>query len=147
MGAIEALQQKIKELEEENKKLDKEKLKIRNRLHIEINKVAVISGLYRLYPENIAEIINASHFGFEWWGDTKAYRRSLKDWMSRILGKKESDQSVRTILEVINDDYEGSKSLFAEKQRITPAELKQWLNNDFIVVDSNLYYQRREIKK
>lgn len=50
------------------------------------------------------------------------------------------------LTEYIEIFYKGSQKKFAEAQGVKPAQVTQWLKNEFVVIDKNLYSHRRELK-
>jgi len=50
-------------------------------------------------------------------------------------------------MDYINENFGGAQRAFAIAQGIAPAQVTQWLNKDFIVVDDVLYSPRRELNR
>jgi len=50
-------------------------------------------------------------------------------------------------MDYINQEFGGSQRAFALAQGVQPAQVTQWLNKGFIVVDDNLYSPRRELSR
>ena len=50
-----------------------------------------------------------------------------------------------TLAEYISEQFSGSQREFAAAQGVQPAQVTQWLNKDFIVVNDVLYSARREL--
>lgn len=50
-----------------------------------------------------------------------------------------------TLAEYISEFFNGSQRKFAESQGVQPAQVTQWLNKEFIVVDHVLHSPRREL--
>jgi DNA-binding transcriptional regulator YdaS (Cro superfamily) len=47
--------------------------------------------------------------------------------------------------EYIKERFNGSQAAFAKSVRVSPPQVTQWINKDFIVVDDILYSPRREL--
>lgn len=62
--------------------------------------------------------------------------RGLSEFMS---------QQAYTLLEWIEIHFSGVQKEFAAAQGVAPAQVTQWLKNNFIVVDNKLYSSRREL--
>jgi len=54
---------------------------------------------------------------------------------------------METLKEYINREHGGSQVRFSEANGVHKAQVTQWLNKKFIVVDGVLYSPRRELKK
>lgn len=52
---------------------------------------------------------------------------------------------VYDLSEYIGLFYSGSQRQFAEAQNVKPAQITQWLNKKFVVINHNLYSHRREL--
>jgi DNA-binding transcriptional regulator YdaS (Cro superfamily) len=48
-------------------------------------------------------------------------------------------------MDYIAEEFGGSQRAFASAQGVQPAQVTQWLNKKFIVVDGVLYSARREL--
>lgn len=57
------------------------------------------------------------------------------------------NKPVYDLCEYIEIFFSGSQRQFAETQGVQPAQVTQWLNKNFIIIDHNLYSHRRELKK
>lgn len=51
------------------------------------------------------------------------------------------------LADYIIEYFNGSQREFAVAQGVAPAQVTQWLNKDFIVVDDKLYSHRRNLQK
>lgn len=60
--------------------------------------------------------------------------------------KTEMQAKACTLLEFIALQFAGNQRVFAETQGVQPAQVSQWIVKDFIVVNSQLYSPRRELK-
>lgn len=54
---------------------------------------------------------------------------------------------METLREYINREHGGSQVRFAEANGVRKAQITQWINKKFIVVDGVLHSPRRELKK
>jgi len=54
---------------------------------------------------------------------------------------------MEALKDYINREHGGSQVRFAEANGVHKAQVTQWLNKKFIVVDGVLYSPRRELKK
>ena len=50
-----------------------------------------------------------------------------------------------SILDYIQTFYNGNQSAFAASQGVHRAQITQWINKEFIVIDHVLYSPRREL--
>ncbi|MFK8258320.1 hypothetical protein ACFL9S_11090 [Erwinia sp. AnSW2-5] len=51
-----------------------------------------------------------------------------------------------TLIEYIEKHFSGNQAQFARYIKVAPAQITQWINKDFIVVDDVLYSPRRTLK-
>ncbi|CDM91152.1 5-methyltetrahydropteroyltriglutamate--homocysteine methyltransferase [Xenorhabdus bovienii] len=54
---------------------------------------------------------------------------------------------VHSLSDYIEIYYKGVKAEFARRQGVSPQLVSQWIKNDFIVIDHNLYSWRRNLEK
>ena len=52
-----------------------------------------------------------------------------------------------TLIEYIDQNFNGSKSDFAKAQGVQPAQVTQWLKKDIVVINNNMYSHRRKLVK
>ena len=61
--------------------------------------------------------------------------------------KTETQAKACTLLEWINQHFNGNQRAFAAAQGVLPQQVTQWLRKDFIVVDGKLYSHRRDLQQ
>ena len=60
--------------------------------------------------------------------------------------KAETQAKACTLLEWIDLHFDGNQRAFASAQGVQPPQVTQWIQKDFIAVNSQLYSPRRELK-
>nr|WP_284211177.1 hypothetical protein [Proteus mirabilis] len=61
--------------------------------------------------------------------------------------KKSLRPASLTLVEYIAEYFSGSQRAFAAAQGVAPAQVTQWINKDFIVVNDVLFSPRRQLKQ
>ena len=56
-----------------------------------------------------------------------------------------NNNKIYTLREYIDEFFGGNQAAFARAQGVQPAQVTQWINKDFIIVNGVLYGPRREI--
>ncbi|WP_258086617.1 hypothetical protein [Xenorhabdus bovienii] len=54
---------------------------------------------------------------------------------------------VHSLSDYIEIYYKGVKAEFARQQGVSPQLVSQWIKNDFVVINHNLYSWRRNLEK
>jgi hypothetical protein len=58
-----------------------------------------------------------------------------------------NNKKVYTLREYIDKEFGGNQAAFARAKGVKRAQVTQWINKDFIVVDGALYSHRRDLNK
>ncbi len=72
---------------------------------------------------------------------------SRENKFSSYFVAKTMNLDAHTLQDWIDIHFGGVQKKFAEAQGVAPAQVTQWLKNNFIVVDNKLYSSRRELVK
>lgn len=56
------------------------------------------------------------------------------------------EKDVQKVKDIINENFEGSSTEFAKKNKASRQHVNFWKSKNFIVVDGDLYLFRRKLK-